>query len=203
KKGQIPSGILHTLLVTKLPRKSTLFMIFDCCHSGSAAELPYIYRSDEDGNISAMDNLKAGMRLVGAANSLVQGGFSAASVPEARNLLAGAQSFFKGMSHQGGGDDEEGLAEQDFADQYEDEKTKNVWMYSGCEDDQTSADATIKGSHVGAMSYAFLQTMREQGPDQSWIEVLQNTRQVLKGKYTQVPQLSVGYEQDLNYPIHI
>ncbi|KAK5166993.1 uncharacterized protein LTR77_007722 [Saxophila tyrrhenica] len=201
-KGQIPSGILHKTLVSHLPPKSTLFMIFDCCHSGSAAELPYIYRADEDGNISMMDNLKAGMRLVGAANNLIQGGFSAAAVPEARNLLAGAQSFFKGMSHQGG-EDEDGLAAQDFAEQYEHEKKKNVWMYSGCEDDQTSADATIKGSHVGAMSYAFLETMKKHGPKQSYIDVLANTRAVLQGKYTQVPQLSVGYEQDLNYEIHI
>jgi metacaspase-1 len=121
KKGQIPSGVLHKTLVSRLPPKSTLFMIFDCCHSGSVAELPFIYRSDEEGNISMMDNLKAGMRLVGAANNLIQGGFSAESIPEARNLLAGAQSFFKGLGHQGG-DDEEGLQEQDFAEQYEHEK---------------------------------------------------------------------------------
>jgi hypothetical protein len=82
-------------------------------------------------------------------------------------------------------------------------RKKNVWMYSGCEDDQTSADATIKGSHVGAMSYAFLETMKQHGPKQSYLQVLTNTRAVLKGKYTQIPQLSVGYEQDLNYQIHI
>ncbi len=120
-KGQIPSGVIHKTLVSRLPPRSTLFMIFDCCHSGSAAELPFIYRSDEDGNVSMMDNLKAGMRLVGAANSLIQGGFSAESIPEARNLLAGAQSFFKGLGHQGGAD-EDGLQQQDFAEEYTKEK---------------------------------------------------------------------------------
>ena len=202
-KGQIPSGVLHKTLVSRLPPRSTLFMIFDCCHSGSAVELPFIYRADADGNVSMMDNLKEGMKLVGAANNLIQGGFSSSAVPEARQLLAGAQTFFKGMGHQEEPDSKYGLDEQDFAGQYEKEKKKNVWMYSGCEDDQTSADATIKGSHVGAMSYAFLETMKTHGPKQSYIQVLQNTRQVLKGKYTQVPQLSVGYEQDLNYQIHI
>ena len=34
KNGQIPSGILHKVLVTKLKPKSSLFCIFDCCHSG-------------------------------------------------------------------------------------------------------------------------------------------------------------------------
>lgn len=43
--------------------------------------------------------------------------------------------------------------------------------------------------------------MKEFGPQQSFIQVLQNTRQLLKGNYEQVPQLSVGYEQDLNCPI--
>ena len=76
-------------------------------------------------------------------------------------------------------------------------------MFSGCRDDQTSADAAIKGEHVGAMSYAFLTSMKQHGPKQSYIEVLQNTRQVLKGQYTQVPQLSVQHEIDLEKQIQI
>ena len=199
RNGQLPSGKLHKVLVARLPPRSTLFMIFDCCHSGSAAELPFIYRSDEDGNVSMMDNLKEGMRLVGAANNLVQRGFSANSVGDARQLLGGASSFFKGMTNQ----EEEGLAEQDFADQYDHEKDKNVVMFSGCRDDQTSADAQIKGEHVGAMSWAFLKTMREHGPKQSYVEVLASTRKALKGKYTQVPQLSVQHEVDLDQRIQI
>ena len=75
-------------------------------------------------------------------------------------------------------------------------------MFSGCRDDQTSADASIGGEHVGAMSYAFLSTMKEKGANQSYLEVLQNTRKVLKGKYTQVPQLSVQHEVDLNEKMH-
>lgn len=61
----------------------------------------------------------------------------------------------------------------------------------------------IAGSHVGAMSWAFLESMKQFGTRQSYIQVLQNTRQILKGRYEQVPQLSVGYEQDLNYQIRI
>ena len=47
--GQIDSDKLHKTLVSALPPNSTLFVIFDCCHSGSAIELPYTYRSDADG----------------------------------------------------------------------------------------------------------------------------------------------------------
>ena len=203
-KGQIPSGDLHKTLVSNLHEGSSLFCIFDCCHSGSAIELPFIYRSDEDGNVSMMDNLKEGMRLVGAANNLIRGGISMNSMGQAKELLGGATSFFKGIGNSmGGDDDDEGLAEQDFADQYDHEKDVNVVMFSGCRDDQTSADAQIGGEHVGAMSYAFLTTMKENGPKQSYLEVLANTRKVLHGKYTQVPQLSVQHEIDLEKPIQI
>jgi metacaspase-1 len=65
RNGQISSDTLHRHLVSRLPSNSTLFIIFDCCHSGSAVELPYVYRSDEDGNINLMDNLKAGEQLMG------------------------------------------------------------------------------------------------------------------------------------------
>ena len=33
-----------------------------------------------------------------------------------------------------------------------------------------------------------------------WMQVLQNTRALLKQRYQQVPQLSVGYQFDLNRP---
>ena len=35
------------------------------------------------------------------------------------------------------------------------------------------------------------------------IQVLQNTRAVLKNRYQQVPQLSVGLQMDLNQPLRI
>jgi metacaspase-1 len=67
---------------------------------------------------------------------------------DAEVLYAGAQSFFKGLQHMGeGGGGEEGLGDADVSD-YRGE-TRRVIMYSGCRDDQTSADADIAGSHVG------------------------------------------------------
>jgi len=203
RNGQIPSSTLHQTLVTCLPPNSTLFIVFDCCHSGSALELPYVYRSDEDGNVNKLDNVEAGIRLVGAASHLIQGGFlfNKNKVGEAKQLLAGATDFFKGLSHKQEENDQWGLGESDTMTEYASEGAKNVWMYSGCRDNQTSEDASIAGSHVGAMSWAFLKSMREIGMRQSYIQVLQNTRRILKGQYTQVPQLSVGYEQDLNYAI--
>lgn len=41
-RGQIPSDVLHAHLVTSLHPTSSLFVVLDCCHSGSALELPYV-----------------------------------------------------------------------------------------------------------------------------------------------------------------
>ena len=41
-RGQIPSDVLHQHLVSRLHPTSSLFVILDCCHSGSALELPYV-----------------------------------------------------------------------------------------------------------------------------------------------------------------
>ncbi|KZP16354.1 hypothetical protein FIBSPDRAFT_958077 [Athelia psychrophila] len=96
----------------------------------------------------------------------------------------------------------EGLGEENFQEEWNTEN-KDVFMYSGCKDDQTSADATEDGQHVGAMSWAFLKTM-EENPDQTYLEVLQSTRLILADSdYTQIPQLSVGSKIDLDVPLAI
>ncbi|KAK6420417.1 hypothetical protein LTR95_016944 [Oleoguttula sp. CCFEE 5521] len=198
-RGQIRSGELHHTLVTAMPRNSSLFIIFDCCHSGSAVELPYVYRSDSEGNVSMLSNVKMGIQLVSEASNLIQGGYGMNSIREGEHLLAGATSFFRSLTHREE-QDQYGLGQAEgFAEEYRDEGPRSVFMYSGCRDDQTSADAAIAGSHVGAMSWAFLESIKQFGTGQSYLQVLQNTRQILQGRYTQVPQLSVDAESDLNY----
>jgi hypothetical protein len=155
--GQIDSDTLHTHLVSRLPPSSTLFVILDCCHSGSALELPFVYQSDDTGNINLMDNVKAGVHLLGEANDLFSGGFSFNKMAEAQDLYAGATSFFRSFKHR----DEsapDSLEEGDYAAYTREHKM--VTMFSGCRDDQTSADANIGGMSEGAMSWAFLETMK-------------------------------------------
>jgi len=41
--------------VYPMPPDAQLHAIFDCCHSGSAMELPYVYRTDADGNVNMVD----------------------------------------------------------------------------------------------------------------------------------------------------
>jgi metacaspase-1 len=168
KNGQIDSDKLHRTLVSALPANSTLFVIFDCCHSGSAIELPYVYRSDGDGNVSLLDNVKTGMHLLEEASSLIQGGFRMDKLVHAKELFAGAGTFFKQLQHSGE-EQEEGVGEEHFAEDWTREH-KFVTMFSGCRDDQTSADATIGGASVGAMSWAFLQTMKR-NPNPTYLSV--------------------------------
>jgi len=55
ENGQIDSDILHQRLVSQLPPDAQLHCVFDCCHSGSAMELPYVYRTDDEGNVNLVD----------------------------------------------------------------------------------------------------------------------------------------------------
>ena len=166
--GQLDSDTLHRHLVSRLHPSSTLFVVFDCCHSGSAIELPFVYRTDAEGNVNLMDNVKQGLHLMSAAQHLLQGGFSANKVNDAKQLFAGAQSFFQGLKYRGEAQ-EEGLGEEYFQEDWRSEG-KSVFMFSGCRDDQTSADANIGGSHVGAMSWALLETLQSR-PDLNYVEV--------------------------------
>ena len=92
KNGQLDSDKLHRTIVSALPANSTLFVIFDCCHSGSAIELPFVYRSDADGNVSMMDNVKMGMGLLSEASSLISGGFT-------MDKLVHAEGSFRRRQH--------------------------------------------------------------------------------------------------------
>jgi len=155
-RGMIDSATLHRHLVSALPRNSTLFVLFDCCHSGSAIELPWVYRTDEVGNVTLMDNIHAGKGLVSDASHLIRGGLRF-DHDEAASVVGGAKDFFRGLKHQfgdEGGETKNGLARvSDFEGrEREGDEGRRIWMLSGCKDSQTSADSKIfKGKPVGAM----------------------------------------------------
>ncbi|KAI1505588.1 peptidase C14 [Biscogniauxia marginata] len=197
ENGQINSELLHRVIVSPMNPKCRLTILFDCCHSGSACELPYVYRPDAEGNVNMIDTIKKGVSLVIAARDLLKGDFSASKVDDAKMLLGGATDFFNSLHHRRNEEvDEDGLAPETFEEHWETEG-KDVWMFSGCADDQTSADTSIAGVPTGAMSYTFIKTLKE-NPNQSYINVLQNTREELAKNYSQVPQLSCGGRYDLD-----
>lgn len=55
-----------------------------------------------------------------------------------------------------------------------------------------SADTAIASQATGAMSYAFIASLH-QNPQQSYMQLLNNIRGILKVKYSQKPQLSASH----------
>ena len=72
------------------------------------------------------------------------------------------------------------------------ETNGNVFMISGCTDEQQSADAFINGKATGAMTWSLLEGLKQKS-DCSWRELIKTMRDLLKkSQYTQIPQFSSG-----------
>ena len=77
----------------------------------------------------------------------------------------------------------------------------DVIMFSGCADNQTSADAVIAGKAAGAMSTSLMHVFGTNPNEKiSFVEILRQMRTYLqKNGYTQVPQLSSSRAMDMHY----
>ncbi len=69
-------------------------------------------------------------------------------------------------------------------------------LWTGCRDDQTSADANIGGTWRGAFTYYFCRELRASGNTLSRADLLDKVRNALSAaRYTQVPQLETQATQ--------
>jgi hypothetical protein len=83
------------------------------------------------------------------------------------------------------------------------ETVGNVFMISGCTDDQTSAEAMINNKVTGAMTWSLLEGLKQQ-PGCSWRELIKTMRDLLKkSQYTQIPQFSSGQFVNINSAVFI
>ncbi|KAL2270738.1 hypothetical protein VTJ83DRAFT_109 [Remersonia thermophila] len=177
--GHIVDDEIHHYVVRPLQPGVRLTALFDSCHSGSVLDLPYIYNTK---GVIKEPNLakEAGQGLLEAVGHYARGDIGAVASTVfgfAKTALRGNEAY---------------------------EKTKrtktspaDVIMWSGSKDDQTSADATIASEATGAMSWAFISSLKKK-PEQSYIELLNNVRDLLEEKYTQKPQLSSSHPIDVN-----
>ena len=79
----------------------------------------------------------------------------------------------------------------------------NVFMISGCTDEQTSADAVINNKATGAMTWSLLEGLK-QNPNSSWRELIKTMRDLLKkSQYTQIPQFSSGLFVNIDNQVFI
>jgi hypothetical protein len=79
----------------------------------------------------------------------------------------------------------------------------NVFMISGCTDEQTSVDAVFNNKANGAMTWSLLQSLNQK-PTSSWRELVKSMRDILKkSKFSQIPQFSSGKFVDIDTPVFI
>ncbi|GAW14710.1 hypothetical protein ANO14919_041130 [Xylariales sp. No.14919] len=177
QNGHIVDDDLHNIVVKPLVAGVRLTAIFDCCHSGSVLDLPYLYSTKgvlKEPNLAA----EAGQGLLKAITSYATGdtgGVASAVMGFAKSAMQGNSGYKKTMETK--------------------TSPADVIMWSGSKDDQTSADATIASKATGAMSWAFI-TALKQDPKQSYVELLNSIRDVLESKYEQKPQLSCSHPLD-------
>ncbi|KAG5362401.1 Metacaspase-1 [Yarrowia sp. C11] len=179
RAGSIIDDVLHDILVKSLPPGCRLTALFDSCHSGTALDLPYVYSTK---GILKEPNLakEAGQGLLGAVSSY------------ARGDIGGALSSIMGTVKQA----TTGSGANERAKQTKTAPCDAISI-SGCKDSQTSADAMEAGTATGAMSFAFIEVMTRD-PNQSYLSLLNNMREALRGKYSQKPQLSASHPTDVN-----
>lgn len=67
---------------------------------------------------------------------------------------------------------------------------KPLWVISGCQDNQTSADASIGGTRQGALTWALLKALRDHQYTISYGDLLVAVRASLRGSYEQIPAMS-------------
>ncbi|WVQ83251.1 metacaspase-1 [Cryptococcus sp. DSM 104549] len=170
----------HEIMVRPLPAGCRLTAIFDSCHSGTALDLPYVYSTE--GTIKEPNLLaEAGQGLLGAGMSYLRGDTS--------GMIKGIMGLGKKVMNQNSGATEKTRQSKT--------SPADVIMWSGCKDSQTSADTQEAGKATGAMSYAFIAALN-MNPQQSYLQLLNSIRDVLKGKYDQKPQLSASHPMDTN-----
>ena len=79
----------------------------------------------------------------------------------------------------------------------------NVFMISGCTDEQTSADAVFNNKANGALTWSLLESLKQK-PNESWRELIKNMRDILKtSSFEQIPQFSSGSFVNIDTPVFI
>lgn len=177
--GHIVDDQMHDIMVKPLRPGVRLTAIFDSCHSGTALDLPFIYSTQ--GVLKAPNLAKeAAQDLFSAFNAYGRGDLS--------GVAQTAIGFFKKASIGDSARERRMMTKTSPAD---------VVMFSGSKDTQTSADTFQGGQARGALSWAFIEALK-QYPKQSYLQLLNTIRAKLERNYSQKPQLSCSHPLDVH-----
>jgi len=187
RAGQIVDDVIYANLVEPLPEGCRLTAVFDSCHSGTVMDLPYTYQCD--GNVEVIDNdmrkdiFKKALEVIGD----VLNGNTESLTAAITGIFDGSISF--------------GTTNNNINQEEVIKKRKHdaeIIQFSGCKDNQTSADATINNVATGAMSYALISVLNK-NEELTYTELLTQIRQIMKEKrFTQIPQLSTSHPMNMN-----
>ncbi|KAH8694968.1 caspase domain-containing protein [Talaromyces proteolyticus] len=177
--GHIVDDDMHDIMVKPLRPGVRLTAIFDSCHSGTALDLPFIY--------STQGVLKEPNLAKEAAQDLFSA-FSSYEKGDLGSVATTAISFFKKATIGGSARERSLMTKTSPAD---------VVMFSGSKDTQTSADTFQGGQARGALSWAFIESLKRY-PKQSYLQLLNTIRAKLEKSYSQKPQLSCSHPLDVN-----
>jgi len=154
-------------------------------------DLPYTYTVTGDLEIIEIDNrIAAAKKIMGAVVAWNKGQRATAvgEVKESIGLLLQGNSKM--------------TAEQQAQAAKKRETKGTVIQFAGCRDAQTSADAQIGGKPTGAMSWAFMQVMNKH-KQPKYTDLLREVRNLLAGQYSQVPQMSTGFQMAMDRPFSL
>lgn len=199
--GIILDDDIHAELVASLPEGVRLTGVMDCCHSGSIFDLPYTYGMNASNAVYEKDNRKAAIQAALAAGLLLVKGDSASAFAkgkEAFTLFTSAPPPAAAGQAPAPAAPPDGTTYSTHASSVKIKTTvADVIQFSGCRDEQTSADAQMGGKACGAMSWALIKSFNEKGMDQTYVDLLGNVRTNLQGRFQQVPQMSAGHRMNM------
>lgn len=180
--GYIVDDLIHDICVKTLPQGCRFTAIFDCCHSGSIMDLPYMYSTK--GVLKEPSLIKdTGLGLMAIHAGYVK--------QDLGSMVTGTAGLLKRYAQAASGHHKKVKAAKTSA--------ADVICFSGCKDKQTSMDANLNNQSQGAMSHAFKTSLMRYGGNLTYIQLLNAIRDVLKeGGYEQKPQLSACHPIDLD-----
>jgi metacaspase-1 len=94
--GMIRDDDLYNILIKPLPENVHLFCLFDCCHSGTVLDLPYIFKADGEQTEMEIDEKFDFKKLLGKFDTVVddvEGYLGKLDSDDAGGLVGKVQGF--------------------------------------------------------------------------------------------------------------
>merc|ERR1712211_140318 len=141
-----------------------LTCVYDCCHSGTMTDLDVTAGLDDEEEASA----GGGGASRGIKSRVMTPPAHIRDILQGQNALKQPKKKFKAADHR-----------------------KYLWTVSGCQDNQTSADACIQGIKQGALTWSLHYALQHCNYDLTYEELLHMCRKKLKRgthKFLQCPR---------------